>query len=826
MNLPSLPLRRFGALRLLWATLLPLAALAGQLHAASYYVDYAAGADTQAGTSTTSAWKHSPGDPAATGAAATTNLAAGDTVYFKGGVTYVFTGDTGIVLRWNGAAGKPITYDGNSAGNWGSGRARFTDQHGAKGITAFSAQAAAAHLVFKHLEFTAIGGAATAPADTGAAVAPRFGGGLAFNAGVTAAQIEGCVFRDLGYAFNTKPMNAASISGQAIAASRADGLQIGNCTFSRVGVAVALRQATAINALEIEDCVFGEAIVWSLDLPPGDAGVTNLSISGSSEATRAHFDAAGWSGYGPGPRTVNRMAQAGTSVTFNASAVATPDASYQWRKDGAPIAGATGATLALNAVSAADAGTYTVIATNAAGSSASNAAVLTVASDAPPVFTVQPADQSGAPLSQITLTAAATGSPAPTYRWYRNGVTFAPWNQPTLTLRALTSNDVGTYVVVATNAGGSVTSRAARVTLASNPVDTTTPTGGTSTGSTPGTSSPSNSGSPGSTPAPAPTVPQDPAPTVPPAPAPTTPTVPDDPAPEPAPTVPTVPVTPQDPAPEPAEPDTPATPSASRLVNLSVRSTTGEGSDTLIVGFVLAGETGKPLLIRGNGPALVPHGIDRPVPNPRLTLFSAANPIAANDDWNASANAADLAATAARCGAFPLPAASRDAALLTTLAPGVYTAQVTGSDGNGTALVELYDAATDAATRLVNLSARSVVSRTNVPIVGFVVAGEAPKRLLVRAIGPGLAPLGVAQTLADPRFQIISNGSVVLENDNWGGGGELRAEFERVGAFALGDPASKDAAAVFTAPPGVYTVVVGGPGETTGTVLVEVYELP
>src|SRR5689334_21657846 len=91
------------------------------LMAATYYVDYDAGIDSNDGRSTSRAWKHCPGDPAAGAAAASSSLAPGDTVLFKGGVTYQFTSATGIALAWDGTPEGVITYDGNSAGTWGSG---------------------------------------------------------------------------------------------------------------------------------------------------------------------------------------------------------------------------------------------------------------------------------------------------------------------------------------------------------------------------------------------------------------------------------------------------------------------------------------------------------------------------------------------------------------------------------------------------------------------------------------------------------------------------------------------------------------------------------
>src|SRR5687768_14478238 len=123
------------------------------LNATSYYVDYSAGSDFNSGTSLKAPWKHCPGDSAATANVANASLFPGDIVLFKGGVTYVFTSATGIALNWSGASGAVITYDGNSSGKWGIGRARFTDNHSAQNITAFHASGLAQYLAFKSLEF-------------------------------------------------------------------------------------------------------------------------------------------------------------------------------------------------------------------------------------------------------------------------------------------------------------------------------------------------------------------------------------------------------------------------------------------------------------------------------------------------------------------------------------------------------------------------------------------------------------------------------------------------------------------------------------------------
>lgn len=97
---------------------------------------------------------------------------------------------------------------------------------------------------------------------------------------------------------------------------------------------------------------------------------------------------------------------------------------------------------------------------------------------------------------------------------------------------------------------------------------------------------------------------------------------------------------------------------------------------------------------------------------------------------------------------------------------------------------------------------------------------------MIRAIGPGLAPFAVGGTLADPRLAVIPLGMSITaaSSDDWGGAAELKAAFAAAGAFSVPDD-TKDAAVVVRLPPGGYSVVVSGAGNTTGNVLVEVYDL-
>jgi hypothetical protein len=129
-----------------------------------------------------------------------------------------------------------------------------------------------------------------------------------------------------------------------------------------------------------------------------------------------------------------------------------------------------------------------------------------------------------------------------------------------------------------------------------------------------------------------------------------------------------------------------------RLMNVSARSEVGGANGTLIAGFVVAGSVGRTVLIRAIGPGLAQFGVRAVLADPRLTLFSGSTPLASNDNWYEAPNAVAMAAASTQVGAFRVPANSLDAGLLLTLPAGSYTAQVSGAGGaSGAALVEVYD---------------------------------------------------------------------------------------------------------------------------------------
>jgi len=129
--------------------------------------------------------------------------------------------------------------------------------------------------------------------------------------------------------------------------------------------------------------------------------------------------------------------------------------------------------------------------------------------------------------------------------------------------------------------------------------------------------------------------------------------------------------------------------STPRLTNVSARTRVGTGDDILIAGFSISGSTNRTVLIRAVGPTLGTFNVPGALANPRLELYAGANRILENDDWGGTAV---LSTAFAAVAAFALPADSRDAAILVTLAPGSYTAQVSGvGNTTGVALVEVYE---------------------------------------------------------------------------------------------------------------------------------------
>jgi uncharacterized protein GlcG (DUF336 family) len=268
------------------------------------------------------------------------------------------------------------------------------------------------------------------------------------------------------------------------------------------------------------------------------------------------------------------------------------------------------------------------------------------------------------------------------------------------------------------------------------------------------------------------------------------------------------------------------------FLNLSARGYSGPDGP-LILGFVTDSAGPAALLLRGIGPGLAQFSIPDALTAPSLVLRNSAGvAVAENAAWARAGNAAEIVATSARVGAFPLATGSADNAVLTALAAGAYTVTVgPGAGGAGTALAEIYGTAAPAEPgTLRNISIRGRVAGDEQPLMaGLVVAPGAARTVLIRGIGPSLADFGVAAPLGSVRLRLFNSaGQLVVEGAPSPGdsnAAEIRGVAAAVGAFPLAADAT-DPALLVALGPGSYTIEVTGRAGSAGEVLAEVYAVP
>ena len=550
---------------------------------------------------------------------------------------------------------------------------------------------------------------------------------------------------------------------------------------------------------------------------------------------------------------VGRTAVVGSSVTFYAAATGAPAPGYQWRKDGTPISGANGATLSFSNVQASDSANYDVVVTNAGGSATSSPAGLTIIArsfsgvyfgsfggglgnwalyvrdDNSGVF-LSYLPNSSAPIMSLNVIVDGNGqftfSQAAIATDSRPG---EPERAAALLPVTLVGSIAGTGVVSGTVSGGaSLTLTGAAAPVSGGTVGVTGfyqagssnngavtytiagPNGTAYVVAQAGTATDGGSG----------TVTSGGAVLVSTGNSVITENISAD----------AGLITGSSSGRVVAANLTGGSDSAmarQRLINISTRARAGTADNLLIAGFVIAGQESKPVLIRAVGPTLGAFGVPGVLATPRLELFRGQTSIAVNTGISASRAAIDAAGVQA--GAFALGAAGTDAAIVTTLAPGAYTAQVGSTTAaTGVALVEVYDlSGPTPGQKLLNISTRaSAGAAENLLTAGFVIPNGTAKRVLVRGIGPGLAAFGLTGTLAQPTLTLLRGSTTVATNTNWNSSADsttIRDTSAQVGAFPL---VNNDSAMVITLTPGNYTAQVTGAAGATGIALIEVYELP
>ncbi len=456
-------------------------------------------------------------------------------------------------------------------------------------------------------------------------------------------------------------------------------------------------------------------------------------------------------------------------VTFSVTAVGTPPLAYQWFKDGVAIAGFTGASLSLASAKLADAGSYTVRVTNAAGSVTSDPAVLVVQVPATvPVIITPPSAATSSVGAPASFSVVADGAPPLSYVWRREGTLIAKASQSTLVLGSVQVADAGDYTVTVSNALGSVTSSPARLTvlvpslppfIVVQPVSVTATAGGTASfgvtvrGTAPLSYQWRKDG-------------------------------------------------------EWLDGATQAT-----LTLTNVRATDAAAYSVAITNaFGTAVSASARLTVN---PVPTPPQIETP-PTDRTVTEGATVSL--------SVTASGVGPLSYRWLKGGVPIVGATSATL-TFSPvrltdaGSYAVEVSNAAGTAVSTAAVVRVEPRPSSRITNVSIRTPLAVGQTLIVGLSMSGGA-KAVLVRAVGPGLSPFGVSDAMADPRLMLFRGAVVEGMSDDWGGGPTLAATFASVGAFAL--PAgSRDAALVATIDGGRTVQVVGA---SPGTVLVEAYD--
>ena len=435
----------------------------------------------------------------------------------------------------------------------------------------------------------------------------------------------------------------------------------------------------------------------------------------------------------------------GGSVTFVVNVSGTAPFSYQWRKNGTTILGATGSALTLSNVQTTASGSYTVVVTNAAGSVTSNTATVTVSAlIIAPTISLQPAAASVAVGGRTTLSVSATGTGPFNYQWLKDSVVLSGATSAELTLNSVQIGDLGFYTVAVSNSAGSITSNIAflkvieaaappAITLHPAAITIVAGSGAQFTVNATGTAPLSFQWSKNGVSIPG------------------------------------------------------ATGGTLTLTNVQP---TDAGSYAVVVGNVAGNTTSSAATLTVNVPAAI-----------------SAQPISQSLNAGTAATFTVAATGTApltyqwRKDGTPILGATTASLTLSSVQPtdaAAYTVVISNPAGSSTSNVAILAVTIPNPGRLINLSVLTDIATAGDDFtLGYVVGGSGSlgaKPLVIRAAGPSLGAFGVPGTLDDPKLELFARSTKTSENDNWGGSPQLTAALAAVGAFAYTGPASKDAA--------------------------------
>lgn len=258
---------------------------------ATYYIDFAGGSNSNAGTSTGAPWKHCPGDANATGTPASTTLSAGDTVAFKGGVVYLGQ----LVVSVSGSSGNLITFDGGGA-SWGAGRAVIDAEYALNGecihlavdvdyvtVTGFELRNAGGYAEDDPVVLAAANGDYGNGAD--AIKTPRPGYGVHLAGTNDHITLSNLYIHNIGIWYSTIGWDGLAASGMGIRLTTPSNTVVSSCEITKVGATgIGLYSAgTCENVLFTGLNVHDDLPNWGFDIAPQSIGAVfnNIKITES-----------------------------------------------------------------------------------------------------------------------------------------------------------------------------------------------------------------------------------------------------------------------------------------------------------------------------------------------------------------------------------------------------------------------------------------------------------------------------------------------------------------------------------------------------------------
>ena len=274
---------------------------------------------------------------------------------------------------------------------------------------------------------------------------------LVINKNQTSATSVTLTFTGLG---STYQPTGTLILLTAPSTSSTTGVTLGGQAYDTSGNLTGTFQSTS---------VAGSSGSFTLQLPAASAGIFTLDLL-TPVAPSASV------------QVLSASLNAGAPAVFTGSVAGTAPFKVQWFANGSAITGATSLRYVIPAVTAANAGNYSLQVTSAAGTATSSSIALTV--QGAPTITSGPNSVTVTSGSSASLSVMASGSGTLTYQWSFNGSALAGATNPTYTVTSATTANAGSYTVTVSNSAGSVTSSPATLTVNALPSASSTSGGG------------------------------------------------------------------------------------------------------------------------------------------------------------------------------------------------------------------------------------------------------------------------------------------------------------------------------------------------------------